>query len=157
MSNERRNKREFYLRGHSLFRTSPNICVFVQILLSVLSSRVAGSSGFCYEMSCTLMINPISSFRRALLIGFLRYARLNTTTLAHHHRRPPTTSSHAHIMATHAGIKSTLISRIKETKLLTGCTAVILLSFVLAVGFLMIILSCALWSNWLPLLVGACM
>ena len=33
--------------------------------------------------------------------------------------------------------------------------AVILLSFVLAVGFLMIILSCALWSNWLPLLVGA--
>lgn len=33
--------------------------------------------------------------------------------------------------------------------------AVILLSFVLAVGFLMIILSCALWKNWLPLLVGA--
>ena len=33
--------------------------------------------------------------------------------------------------------------------------AVILLSFVLAVGFLMIILSCALWHNWLPLLVGA--
>lgn len=32
--------------------------------------------------------------------------------------------------------------------------AVILLSFVLAVGFLLIILSCALWSNWLPLLVG---
>ena len=32
--------------------------------------------------------------------------------------------------------------------------AVILLSFVLAVGFLMIILSCALWANWLPLLVG---
>ena len=32
--------------------------------------------------------------------------------------------------------------------------AVILLSFILAVGFLMIILSCALWSNWLPLLVG---
>jgi Vacuolar protein sorting 55 len=32
--------------------------------------------------------------------------------------------------------------------------AVILLSFVLAVGFLMIILSCALWSNWLPLFVG---
>ena len=35
------------------------------------------------------------------------------------------------------------------------CPAVILLSFVLAVGFLMIILSCALWSNWLPLLVGS--
>ena len=34
-------------------------------------------------------------------------------------------------------------------------TAVILLSFVLAVGFLLIILSGALWSNWLPLLVGA--
>jgi hypothetical protein len=33
-------------------------------------------------------------------------------------------------------------------------TAVILLSFVLAVGFLLIILSCALWQNWLPLLVG---
>lgn len=33
--------------------------------------------------------------------------------------------------------------------------AVILLSFVLAVGFLMIILSCALWSNWLPLIVGS--
>jgi hypothetical protein len=31
---------------------------------------------------------------------------------------------------------------------------VILLSFVLAVGFLLIILSCALWSNWLPLLVA---
>lgn len=33
-------------------------------------------------------------------------------------------------------------------------TAVILLSFVLALGFLLIILSCALWANWLPLLVG---
>jgi len=32
--------------------------------------------------------------------------------------------------------------------------AVILLSFVLAVGFLLIILSCALWANWLPLLVA---
>ncbi|KAI9566410.1 vacuolar protein sorting 55 superfamily protein [Boletus coccyginus] len=32
--------------------------------------------------------------------------------------------------------------------------AVILLSFVLAVGFLLIILSCALWTNWLPLLVA---
>ncbi|KIK47064.1 hypothetical protein CY34DRAFT_74802, partial [Suillus luteus UH-Slu-Lm8-n1] len=31
---------------------------------------------------------------------------------------------------------------------------VILLSFVLAVGFLLIILSCALWANWLPLLVA---
>lgn len=37
----------------------------------------------------------------------------------------------------------------------TLLVAVILLSFVLAVGFLLIILSCALWSNWLPLLVGA--
>ncbi|KAH8106970.1 vacuolar protein sorting 55 protein [Cristinia sonorae] len=35
-----------------------------------------------------------------------------------------------------------------------GIKTVILLSFVLAVGFLMIILSCALWSNWLPLLVA---
>jgi hypothetical protein len=33
--------------------------------------------------------------------------------------------------------------------------AVIFLSFSLAVGFLLIVLSCALWSNWLPLLVGA--
>ncbi|CAE7186482.1 unnamed protein product [Rhizoctonia solani] len=32
--------------------------------------------------------------------------------------------------------------------------AVILLAFVLAVGFLLIILSCALWNNWLPLLVA---
>ncbi|EPT06163.1 hypothetical protein FOMPIDRAFT_1034107 [Fomitopsis schrenkii] len=35
-----------------------------------------------------------------------------------------------------------------------GIKTVILLSFVLAVGFLLIILSCALWSNWLPLLVA---
>ncbi|EIN07357.1 vacuolar protein sorting 55 [Punctularia strigosozonata HHB-11173 SS5] len=35
-----------------------------------------------------------------------------------------------------------------------GLKTVILLSFVLAVGFLLIILSCALWSNWLPLLVA---
>lgn len=32
--------------------------------------------------------------------------------------------------------------------------AVIFLSFVLAAGFLLVILSCALWNNWLPLLVG---
>ncbi|KAK0240087.1 vacuolar protein sorting 55 [Armillaria nabsnona] len=36
-----------------------------------------------------------------------------------------------------------------------GLKTVILLSFVLAVGFLLIILSCALWHNWLPLLVGS--
>ncbi|KAF8238646.1 vacuolar protein sorting 55 superfamily protein [Tricholoma matsutake] len=36
----------------------------------------------------------------------------------------------------------------------SGLRTVILLSFVLAVGFLMIILSCALWHNWLPLLVA---
>ncbi|KAG9318494.1 vacuolar protein sorting 55 superfamily protein [Chiua virens] len=35
-----------------------------------------------------------------------------------------------------------------------GLKTVILLSFVLAAGFLLIILSCALWSNWLPLLVA---
>ncbi|KAI0807478.1 vacuolar protein sorting 55 protein [Fomes fomentarius] len=35
-----------------------------------------------------------------------------------------------------------------------GIKTVILLSFVLAVGFLLVILSCALWSNWLPLLVA---
>jgi len=32
--------------------------------------------------------------------------------------------------------------------------AVILLAFVLALGFLLVILSSALWANWLPLLVG---
>ncbi|KZV78366.1 vacuolar protein sorting 55 [Exidia glandulosa HHB12029] len=35
-----------------------------------------------------------------------------------------------------------------------GLKTVILLSFVLAVGFLLIILSCALWANWLPLIVA---
>ncbi|KAI0703610.1 vacuolar protein sorting 55 protein [Cytidiella melzeri] len=35
-----------------------------------------------------------------------------------------------------------------------GIKTVILLSFVLAVGFLLIILSCALWGNWLPILVA---
>jgi len=35
-----------------------------------------------------------------------------------------------------------------------GLRTVIFLSFVLAVGFLLIILSCALWQNWLPLLVA---
>jgi len=35
-----------------------------------------------------------------------------------------------------------------------GLRTVIFLSFSLAVGFLLIILSCALWSNWLPLLVA---
>jgi len=33
-------------------------------------------------------------------------------------------------------------------------TAVIFLSFVLALSFLLVILSCALWSNWLPLFTG---
>ncbi|KAG0146825.1 hypothetical protein CROQUDRAFT_43731, partial [Cronartium quercuum f. sp. fusiforme G11] len=33
--------------------------------------------------------------------------------------------------------------------------AIILLSFVLALGFLLVILSCALWGQWLPLLVAA--
>jgi hypothetical protein len=37
---------------------------------------------------------------------------------------------------------------------MAGLKTVILLSFVLAVGFLLIILSCALWANWLPLLVA---
>lgn len=60
------------------------------------------------------------------------------------------------IMA-HAGIKS---SYSYLWAYLQACTqarlpAVILLSFVLAVGFLLVILSCALWANWLPLLVGA--
>ncbi|KAG1753482.1 vacuolar protein sorting 55 protein [Suillus lakei] len=38
--------------------------------------------------------------------------------------------------------------------MVAGLKTVILLSFVLAVGFLLIILSCALWANWLPLLVA---
>jgi len=33
--------------------------------------------------------------------------------------------------------------------------ALITLSFVLSLSFLLIILSCALWGNWLPLLTGA--
>ncbi|GAA5936465.1 hypothetical protein JCM21900_005040 [Sporobolomyces salmonicolor] len=33
-----------------------------------------------------------------------------------------------------------------------GLKTVIFLSFVLALSFLLVILSCALWSNWLPLL-----
>jgi hypothetical protein len=36
----------------------------------------------------------------------------------------------------------------------THTSAVILLAFVLAAGFLLVILSCALWNNWLPILVG---
>ncbi|ORY62843.1 vacuolar protein sorting 55 protein [Leucosporidium creatinivorum] len=32
-----------------------------------------------------------------------------------------------------------------------GLKTIILLSFVLAISFLLVILSCALWSNWLPL------
>lgn len=35
-----------------------------------------------------------------------------------------------------------------------GFTAIILLSFVLAISFLLVILSCALWNNWLPLFTG---
>lgn len=58
-------------------------------------------------------------------------------------------------MATHAGIKSISNLMSHHLPFLSQTVAVILLSFVLAVGFLMIILSCALWSNWLPLLVGA--
>lgn len=33
-------------------------------------------------------------------------------------------------------------------------TAIIFLSFVLSLSFLLIILACALWSNWYPLLTG---
>ena len=51
-----------------------------------------------------------------------------------------------------AGLKSTSLDSLFTR--LDISLAVILLSFVLAVGFLMIILSCALYSNWLPLIVG---
>jgi hypothetical protein len=55
-----------------------------------------------------------------------------------------------------AGLKSVLkLDRLNFTTISNSLVAVILLSFVLAVGFLLIILSCALWQNWLPLLVGA--
>jgi len=37
---------------------------------------------------------------------------------------------------------------------MAGLKTVILLSFVLAVGFLLLILSCALFHNWLPLVVA---
>ncbi|KAF8334315.1 vacuolar protein sorting 55 [Cantharellus anzutake] len=37
---------------------------------------------------------------------------------------------------------------------MAGLKTVILLSFVLAFGFLSLILSCALWNNWLPILVA---
>jgi hypothetical protein len=55
-----------------------------------------------------------------------------------------------------AGLKSTLAAH-RLGRMLTcdsQYVAVILLAFVLAVGFLLIILSCALWHNWLPLIVG---
>lgn len=57
----------------------------------------------------------------------------------------------------HAGIKSSYSDLWSSLRAYTQTrvAAVILLSFVLAVGFLLVILSCALWSNWLPLLVGA--
>ena len=52
-------------------------------------------------------------------------------------------------------IISTGIDRISNlNRDMLGTPAVILLSFVLAAGFLLVILSCALWANWLPLLVG---
>ncbi|KAL1944537.1 hypothetical protein VTO73DRAFT_2967 [Trametes versicolor] len=56
----------------------------------------------------------------------------------------------------HAGIKSwyTFLWDCLLACTQTRIPAVILLSFVLAVGFLLIILSCALWGNWLPLLVA---
>ncbi|KAJ3732190.1 vacuolar protein sorting 55 protein [Lentinula guzmanii] len=53
-----------------------------------------------------------------------------------------------------AGLKSQLSHLFLLQKAQKPLVAVILLSFVLAVGFLLIILSCALWQNWLPLLVA---
>jgi hypothetical protein len=47
-----------------------------------------------------------------------------------------------------------VVAALRNFTMAAGLKTVILLSFVLAVGFLMIILSCALWSNWLPLLVA---
>lgn len=65
-----------------------------------------------------------------------------------------------------AGLKSECILHKEEEKKETDrivvesanmfciTTAIILLSFVLALGFLLLILSCALFSNWLPILVA---
>lgn len=54
--------------------------------------------------------------------------------------------------------RSWTVPSFRRTDILTNptslLTAVIALAFVLAMGFLLVILSCALWSNWLPLLVG---
>ncbi|KAG6850995.1 hypothetical protein H0H93_004482 [Arthromyces matolae] len=49
---------------------------------------------------------------------------------------------------------SSIVDTLGDARNVYTTRAVILLSFVLAVGFLMIILSCALWHNWLPLLVA---
>lgn len=69
--------------------------------------------------------------------------------------RPVLLSSVPFSTMAHAGIKSQYWPTSQSLRMLKHSTvAVILLSFVLAVGFLLIILSCALWSNWLPLLVG---
>lgn len=38
----------------------------------------------------------------------------------------------------------------------SGTSAVVLLAVLLALGFLLEILSCALFANWLPLLSGGC-
>ena len=54
-----------------------------------------------------------------------------------------------------AGLKSESSRRRDGRRLIERETAVIFLSFVLAISFLLVILSCTLYSNYLPLLVGA--
>ncbi|KAJ8700121.1 Vacuolar protein sorting-associated protein 55 [Pleurotus ostreatus] len=58
-------------------------------------------------------------------------------------------SAHTHLHASTTSVTNLILAAMAA-----GLKTVILLSFVLAVGFLMIILSCALWHNWLPLLVA---
>lgn len=56
-----------------------------------------------------------------------------------------------------AGIKSAKLSHcllIETADDKSAAAAIILLSFVLALGFLLVILGCALFGQWLPLLVG---
>lgn len=87
--------------------------------------------------SFTLSPHALLVYLWDLLLGTpLRYYDLPSPPLLHTLPRPHYVTSHT---------PSTIV------------TAVVLLGFVLALGFLLVILSCALWNNWLPLLVGECL
>ncbi|KAG6890679.1 hypothetical protein C0995_005051 [Termitomyces sp. Mi166 len=73
------------------------------------------------------------------------------------HKRAPSIDTLADARNVYTYRTNIVFHYLLKTESLTmpaGLRTVILLSFVLAVGFLMIILSCALWHNWLPLLVA---